>query len=202
MEELSRRQYDILDVIRTSIDKRGYPPTVREIGAAVGLSSTCTVHKHLNILEQRGFIKRNPLKSRSIMPALPGPGEAAPKVAVLPLIGRVAAGIPLLAEENIEDMVPLPVAVTRGRDSFVLRIAGESMVGDGLRDGDYVVVARQPTAENGDTVVALIGDEATVKRYYREDDAIRLQPANPAFKPIRLREVSILGKVIASYRIY
>jgi len=124
------------------------------------------------------------------------------EVVELPLVGRVAAGVPLLASENVEDMVPLPLTITRGRDAFILRVVGESMIGDGLLDGDYVVVARQQTAVNGDLVVALIGEEATVKRFYLEAGMVRLQPSNPMFQPIILRDAAILGKVIASYRSY
>ena len=201
MDSLSQRQRLILDVIKRSMEKRGYPPTVREIGAAVGLCSTCTVHKHLNSLEQRGYIRRNPLISRSVMLAEDSLARKA-EVVELPLVGRVAAGVPLLASENVEDMVPLPLTITRGRDAFILRVVGESMIGDGLLDGDYVVVARQQTAVNGDLVVALIGEEATVKRFYLEAGMVRLQPSNPMFQPIILRDAAILGKVIASYRSY
>ncbi len=201
MDNLSQRQRLILDVIKQSMEKRGYPPTVREIGAAVGLRSTCTVHKHLNSLEQKGYIRRNPLISRSVMLAEDSLTRKA-EVAELPLVGRVAAGVPLLAAENVEEMVPLPLTITGGHDAFVLRVVGESMIGDGLLDGDYVVVARQQTAVNGDLVVALIGEEATIKRFYLEAEMVRLQPSNPVFQPILLRDVTILGKVIASYRVY
>jgi len=201
MGNLSQRQSLILDFIRQNVEKRGYPPTVREIGAAVGLSSTCTVHKHLNSLEQKGYIRRNPLISRSVMLA-EDPLARKAEVVELPLVGRVAAGVPLLASENVEDTVSLPLTITRGHDAFVLRVVGESMTGDGLLDGDYVVVARQQTAVNGDMIVALIGEEATVKRFYLDSGMVRLQPSNPLFQPIVLRDVAILGRVIASYRMY
>ncbi|EKP93922.1 transcriptional repressor LexA [Thermaerobacter subterraneus] len=198
MEELTRRQRQILDYIKASIRERGYPPSVREIGEAVGLKSTSTVHTYLARLERKGYIRRDPTKPRAIE-VLEESGLRTRTVPV-PLVGQVTAGQPILAVENIEDVLPLPTELVPEGEVFALRIRGDSMIGAGILDGDYVIVRRQETADNGDIVVALIDDEATVKRFYRERDGIRLQPENPAMEPIRVRTARILGKVVALLR--
>jgi repressor LexA len=219
--EPSERQRDILDFLEAFIDKNGYPPSVREIGEAVGLSSSSTVHSHLNALENKGFIKRDPSSARAL--TVIGHKEAKARsanpqnhssedrqeayqerlprnVVALPLVGRVAAGAPALAEQNIEDSLVLPTQIVGDTGSFLLTVRGESMIDAGIFDGDYVVVKEQPTANNGEIVVALIDDEATVKTFYREPDRIRLQPENRSMEPIYARDVTILGKVIALLR--
>ncbi|MEA2422155.1 MAG: repressor LexA, partial [Thermoleophilaceae bacterium] len=197
--KLTKRQQEIFEFIKQYSGRHGYPPTVRDIGKAIGLTSSSTVHAHLSNLEKLGLVRRDPTKPR----ALELLGEAARKIAGpsgLPLVGRVAAGSPILAEENIEDYVEVP-PIAGGEDGeYVLRVTGESMKDAGILDGDYVIVQRQDTAANGEIVVALVGEEATVKRYFREDDHIRLQPENSAMEPIRTREVAVLGKVVGVCR--
>lgn len=198
--KLTKRQQEIFDFIKRYSAKHGYPPTVRDIGKAIGLTSSSTVHAHLANLEKLGMLRRDPTKPR----ALELLGEAARKVVPgpsgLPLVGRVAAGAPVLAEENIEDYVEVP-QIAGGEDGeYILRVTGDSMKDAGILDGDYVIVHRQETAANGEIVVALVGDEATVKRYFREADHIRLQPENDAFEPIRTREVAVLGRVVGVCR--
>jgi repressor LexA len=198
--KLTKRQREIFDYIRKYSSDHGYPPTVRDIGKAIGLTSSSTVHAHLANLEKLGVLRRDPTKPR----ALELLGDAARKVmpgpSGLPLVGRVAAGAPILAEENIEDYVEVPQIAGGESGEYVLRVSGDSMKNAGILDGDFVVVHRQDTAENGEVVVALVGDEATVKRYYRESDHVRLQPENDAFEPIRTREVAILGRVVGVCR--
>lgn len=198
MEELTRRQRQILDYIKACIRERGYPPSVREIGEAVGLKSTSTVHAYLSRLEQKGFIRRDPTKPRAI--EVFDEAMARARTVAVPLVGQVTAGQPILAVENIEDVLPLPTGLVPDGEVFALRIRGDSMIGAGILDGDYVIVRRQETADNGDIVVALIDDEATVKRFFRENDRIRLQPENPAMEPIYVRDARILGKVVALLR--
>jgi repressor LexA len=197
--KLTKRQQEIFEFIKQYSGRHGYPPTVRDIGKAIGLTSSSTVHAHLANLEKLGLVRRDPTKPR----ALELLGEAARKIARpsgLPLVGRVAAGSPILAEENIEDYVEVP-PIAGGEDGeYVLRVAGDSMIDAGILDGDYVIVHRQETADNGEIVVALVGEEATVKRYFREADHIRLQPENPAMEPIRTREAAVLGKVVGVCR--
>jgi repressor LexA len=197
--KLTKRQQEIFEFIKLYSGRHGYPPTVRDIGKAIGLTSSSTVHAHLANLEKLGLVRRDPTKPR----ALELLGEAARKIAGpsgLPVVGRVAAGSPILAEENIEDYVEVP-PIAGGEDGeYVLRVSGESMKDAGILDGDYVIVQRQETAENGEIVVALVGEEATVKRYFRESDHIRLQPENSAMEPIRTREVAVLGKVVGVCR--
>jgi repressor LexA len=202
--DLTDRQRQVLDFIKSETERQGFPPTVRDIGAAVGLSSSSTVHAHLAALEAKGLIRRDPSKPRAlevmsrhdVVPLQPRLSN----VVDLPVIGAVAAGVPTLAAENIESTISLPTEVVRDDATFVLRVKGESMIGAGIFDGDYVVVRQQPTAANGDIVVAQIEDEATVKRYYREPDRIRLQPENPTMDPIYSRDVTVLGKVVAVFR--
>jgi repressor LexA len=197
--DLTKRQKEIFDFIRRYASKYGYPPTVREIGRAVGLQSSSTVHAHLANLEKVGLLRRDPTKPRAIE-LLVDRAKRAVRGAGLPLVGHVSAGEPILAEENIEDYVQLPPAVGGDDGDYVLRVRGDSMRDAGILEGDYVVVSQADDADNGEIVVALIEDEATVKRFYREKDRIRLQPANKAYKPIRSRDAKVLGKVIGVYR--
>jgi repressor LexA len=197
--KLTKRQQEIFEFIKQYSGRHGYPPTVRDIGKAIGLTSSSTVHAHLANLEKLGLVRRDPTKPR----ALELLGEAARKItgpSGLPLVGRVAAGSPILAEENIEDYVEVP-PIAGGEDGeYVLRVAGDSMIDAGILDGDYVIVHRQETADNGEIVVALVGEEATVKRYFVESDHIRLQPENSSMEPIRTRDVAVLGKVVGVCR--
>ncbi len=197
--DLTKRQKEIFDFIRRYASKYGYPPTVREIGRAVGLQSSSTVHAHLANLEKVGLLRRDPTKPRAIE-LLVDRAKRAVRGAGLPLVGHVSAGEPILAEENIEDYVQLPPAMGGDDGDYVLRVRGDSMRDAGILEGDYGVVNQADDADNGEIVVALIEDEATVKRFYREKDRIRLQPANKAYKPIRSRDAKVLGKVIGVYR--
>ena len=198
---LTPRQRQIMQFINERIRRKGYPPSVREIGDAVGLSSSSTVHGHLTRLEEKGLIRRDPTKPRAIEVLEEGgarPGR--PPTANVPLVGRVTAGRPVLAVENIEEYYPLPLAFVPDEGSFLLQVRGDSMIEAGIHDRDYVLVRPQNAADNGEIVVALIGDEATVKRFYREEDHVRLQPANSRLQPIIAREVTVLGKVTALLR--
>src|ERR671930_127809 len=203
---LTGRQREIWDFLVEYVDRHGYPPTVREIGEAVGLASPSTVHAHLANLERAGLIKRDPTKPRALeLRRDPKPEPPHAEVHRLPLLGEIAAGGPLLAEQNIEDYVAVPEPLARGGEEFLLRVKGDSMIGAGILDGDYVVVRRQQDARNGDIVAALAGDdetadEATVKTFFREDGRIRLQPENDALEPIYARHVQILGKVVGVFR--
>ena len=202
--ELTARQREILDFVRAEVHRRGFPPSVREIGEAVGLSSSSTVHSHLSALESKGFIRRDPSKPRALEVLDyrdTGRGVDVGDVRAVPLVGRVAAGAPLLAAENIEETIALPAELADEGSSFILRVAGESMIDAGILDGDYVVVRQQETAVNGDVVVAMVGGEdATVKRFFREPDRVRLQPENAAMEPILTRDVVILGRVTGLFR--
>ena len=201
---LTARQQQIWDFVVRYVDDHGYPPTVREIGEAVGLASPSTVHAHLANLERAGLLRRDPTKPRAL--ELSGRSDESRHAADrhgLPLVGEIAAGGPLLAEQDIEDYVGVPDVI--GPGDFVLRVKGESMVDAGILPGDYVVVRRQQTAQDGDVVVALAGadefaDEATLKRFFREGDRVRLQPENAAMEPIYADHVDILGKVIGVFR--
>ncbi len=197
--DLTKRQKEIFDYIRKYAAKTGYPPTVREIGKAVGLTSSSTVHAHLANLEKIGLLRRDPTKPRAIellvektKQKLAGRG--------LPLVGEVAAGEPLLAEENIEEYLELPDMIGGEEGDYILRVKGDSMKDAGILAGDYVVVKQTDDASNGEIVVALLEHEATVKRFFREKDQIRLQPENSAYKPIRTREATLLGKVVGVFR--
>ncbi len=198
--DLTPRQQQIIEVIRSSIAEQGYPPTVREIGAAVGLSSPASVQNHLSALEERGYIRRGALRRRALELVTAKVDASAPRSVLVPLVGRVAAGQPLLAEQNVEDVLELPPFLAQDDGCFVLQVQGTSMVGAGILDGDLVVVRRQDDAENGDIVVALLEDEATVKRFYREADHVRLQPENAEMEPILTRDPRILGKVTGVMR--
>ena len=197
---LTSRRRAILDFIRRTIQEQGYPPTVREICEAVGLRSTSTVHFHLKALEEAGYLEREPLLTRALRPVGPEYETKQQRARYVPVVGRVAAGRPVLAEENIDEVIPLPEEMLPGGEAFLLRVKGDSMIGDGIEDGDLVIVQRQETAEDGDIVVALIEDEATVKRFFRHHDQVELRPSNPQYEPIFVRDVRILGKVVGLLR--
>jgi repressor LexA len=197
--DLTKRQKEIFDYIRKYAGKHGYPPTVREIGKAVGLHSSSTVHAHLANLEKIGLLKRDPTKPRAIellvdraRKMMQGPG--------LPLVGQVAAGEPILAEEHIEEYLEVPAVIGGETGDYILRIKGDSMKDVGILEGDFVVVRPAEDASNGEIVVAMLEDEATVKRFYREKDQVRLEPANKAYKPIKTRDADLLGKVVGVFR--
>ncbi len=199
---ISSRQQQILRYIQQHMDAHGYPPTVREIGSAVSLSSSSTVHAHLKSLQEQGHIERDAVLTRAIKLTGTGGDEGRPPVKSfiqMPIIGTVAAGKPRLAVEDVEDVFPLPSDFISG-DGFMLRVIGDSMIEDGIHEGDLVVVRRQQTADNGETVVAMIDNEATVKRFYKEKSRIRLQPANKRMKPMYFDNVDIAGKVVGLVR--
>lgn len=205
---LSKRQASILDYIVKQITLKGYPPSVREIGEAVGLQSSSTVHNHLTQLEEKGYIRRDPTKPRAIMilktndemDAFYEEEKPFDEMVNVPLIGTVAAGTPILATQNVEDTITLPMHLVRHNNAFLLRVKGESMVNAGIFDGDLLIVSPQKVANNGDIVVAVIGDEATVKTFYREKDQIRLQPENDSMKPIYVQNIELAGKVTGLFR--
>ena len=204
--DLTKRQQEIFDFIRKYSAKYGYPPTVRDIGKAVGLASSSTVHAHLANLEKIGLLRRDPSKPRAIELLDRAVGNAVDSVRGifpsegLPVLGSVAAGQPMLAEENIEEYVSIPDIAGGGEGEYLLRIRGESMIEAGILEGDHVVVHPQDTAQDGEIVVALLGEEATVKRYFKEPDHIRLQPENATMEPIRSKEVKVLGRVVGLLR--
>jgi repressor LexA len=204
--DLTKRQQEIYDFIRKYSAKYGYPPTVRDIGKAVGLASSSTVHAHLANLEKVGRLRRDPSKPRAIelldkaVDAAVGSVRSIVSPDSLPLLGSVAAGQPILAEENVEEYVPVPAFAGGDDGDYLLRIRGESMKNAGIMEDDLVVVHQQETAQQGDIVVALLGEEATVKRYFRESDHVRLQPENETMEPIRTREVKVLGRVVGLLR--
>ena len=207
--KLSKRQAAIYDYIRTYTEDHGYPPSVREIGSAVGLKSPSTVHMHLKALEELSLIRRDPKKPRTIdvtktqddSPKLGSVVEDLGSNTIsLPLVGRVAAGMPILAEQNIEENLVLPTSIVGDASSFILRVHGDLMINAGIFNGDYIVVKEQQDAHNGEIVVALVGDSATVKTFYREKDRVRLQPENDAMQPIYVTDPIILGKVTALIR--
>jgi repressor LexA len=209
---LTQRQREVYEYVVSYVDSHGYPPTVREIGEAVGLASPSTVHAHLANLERAGYLRRDPTKPRALelmkrertagaTVSVADVGE----VRVLPLVGEIAAGGPLLAEQNVEDHLAVPDTLSRGGEEFLLRVKGDSMIEAGILAGDYVVVQRQQTAKDGDIVVALAGqdeaaDEATVKTFFREQGRVRLQPENSSMEPLYPEHVSILGKVVGVFR--
>jgi repressor LexA len=210
--DLTKRQQEIFDFIKRYSAKYGYPPTVRDIGKAVGLASSSTVHAHLANLERLGVLRRDPSKPRAIElldRVREDVGGAVGSVADnvrslvrpgLPVVGQVAAGQPILAEENIEDYVQVPPIAGGDQGEYVLRVRGESMKDVGILEGDYVVVRPQDTASDGEIVVALVGEEATVKRFFRESDHVRLQPENASMEPIRSKDVRVLGRVVGLFR--
>jgi repressor LexA len=210
--DLTKRQQEIFDFIKRYSAKYGYPPTVRDIGKAVGLASSSTVHAHLANLERLGLLRRDPTKPRALelLDRVRGDVGGAVETVTgnvrnlvrpgLPLVGQVAAGQPILAEENIEDYVQVPPIAGGEEGEYVLRVRGESMKDIGILEGDYVVVRPQDTATDGEIVVALVGEEATVKRFFREADHVRLQPENAAMEPIRSKDVRVLGRVVGLFR--
>ncbi len=198
--KISAKQQEILEYIKETILKKGYPPAVREICEAVSLKSTSSVHSHLETLEENGYIRRDPTKPRAIEILDDHFNLTRREVANIPLIGSVAAGQPILAQENIENYFPVPVDLIPNQETFILKVKGESMINAGILDGDHIIVAQQETADNGDIVVALLDDSATVKRFYRENSQIRLQPENDTMEPIYATDVQILGKVVGLLR--
>lgn len=212
MEELTDRQKEILRFIARTTEERGFPPTIREIGGEFAIRSTNGVNDHLKALERKGYLSRGEQKSRALVPTasgrmLLGIGASKSRAIEVPVLGRVAAGLPLLAEENLDDTLQIDPGVLpqSGRDVFALKVKGESMIGDGILDGDLVFVRRQPTARSGEMVVALIEGEATVKRFFPESGRIRLQPSNPTMEPIfvaasQAKDTAILGVVVGVFR--
>jgi repressor LexA len=203
-KDLTKRQQEIFDFIKKYSARYGYPPTVRDIGKAVGLASSSTVHAHLANLEKVGLLRRDPSKPRAIELLDKAVETAKAAVSIgpsgLPLVGQVAAGQPILAEENIEEYVDVPALAGGDDGEYVLRVRGDSMIHAGILEGDYVVVRPQDTAADGEIVVALVGEEATVKRFFREADHVRLQPENATMEPIRSRDVRVLGRVVGVFR--
>lgn len=199
---LSERQRQIVDFIRSTIENKGYPPSVREIGEAIGLSSSSTVHGHLDKLAKLGVIRRDPTKPRAIELIGEKLTRERTRTMTIPVIGRVTAGQPILAQENIEDQFPLPLDFVRAdeKELFFLKVQGDSMVDAGILSGDWVLVRKQETARNGEIVVALIEDEATVKRFFKEQGQIRLQPENRFMDPIIVPDAKVLGKVVGVIR--
>ena len=200
--KISKKQLEILEYIKAQILERGFPPAVREICEAVNLKSTSSVHSHLETLEKNGYIRRDPTKPRAIEILDDTFNLTRREVVNVPLIGRVAAGEPLLAQENIENYFPIPMEFMPDKQTFMLAVKGESMINAGILDGDMVLVEQAQTASNGDMVVALIEDGATVKRFYKEEGVYRLQPENDFMDPIIVKDVTILGKVIGVFRFF
>lgn len=202
MKELSERQKQIYQFIKRTVQDKGYPPSVREIGNAVGLQSSSTVHGHMAKLEEKGFIRRDPTKPRAIEIVIQDEENHTPVIQV-PVLGKVTAGLPITAVENVEEYFPLPEHFTANHNSeiFLLNVMGESMIEAGIHDGDRVIVRKQNIAHNGDIIVAMNSDdEATVKRFYKENGYYRLQPENPSMEPIYLDSVTVLGKVVGLFR--
>ena len=199
-EQLTDKQQQILEFIKHRILEKGYPPAVREICQALPLRSTSSFHSHLETLERKGYIRRDPTKPRAIEIIDDDFNLARREIVHIPIVGTITAGEPILAVENIEDYFPMQPDFISSRDTFMLHVRGESMINAGIMDGDLVIVQQQPTADNGDIVVAMIDDSATVKRFYKEDGHYRLQPENDAMDPIIVPEVSVIGKVIGLYR--
>lgn len=200
--KISTKQKEILEYIKDEILKRGYPPAVREICEAVNLKSTSSVHSHLETLEKNGYIRRDPTKPRAIEIMDDSFQSVRTEMASIPIIGTVAAGQPILAQENIEGYFPIPVDMVPNAETFVLRVKGDSMINVGIYNGDNIFVEKCNTARNGDTVVALVDDSATVKTYYKENGHYRLQPENDSMDPIIVDHVDILGKVFGVFRLY
>lgn len=198
--KISKKQEEILEYIKSELLSKGYPPAVREICEAVHLKSTSSVHSHLETLEKNGYIRRDPTKPRAIEIMHDTFNLTRREVVNVPVIGRVAAGAPILAEENIENYFPIPMEFMPNEKTFLLSVKGESMINAGILDGDYVLIKQQSNAENGDMVVALVEDGATVKRFFKEEGVYRLQPENDFMDPIIVESVEILGKVIGVFR--
>ena len=199
VKDLTKRQREIFDFISRYLKQHGYPPTVREIGTAVGLHSSSTVHAHLSKLESLGVLRRDPSKPRALE-VLVERAKKAVRPSGLPLVGQVAAGEPILAEENIEEYLEVPDVVGGEDGDYILRVRGESMKDAGILEGDFVVVRPAENARDGEIVVALVGEEATVKRFFKEKDHVRLQPENKSFKPIKIQDVRLLGRVVGMFR--
>lgn len=205
-EKLTPKQEEILNFIKQEILAKGYPPSVREICEAVTLKSTSSVHAHLESLERKGYIRKDPTKPRTIEVVDDSFNVLRSEIISIPMIGRVAAGVPLLAEENIEGYFPIPAEFMPNNEAFILTVHGNSMINIGILDGDMIIVERKSTASNGEIVVALVVDEAssepaaTVKRFYKEDGYIRLQPENDTMEPLIVNDCEIIGKVIGVYR--
>lgn len=197
---LSKRQGEILKYIKSCIIKKGYPPSVREIGAAVGLSSSSSVHSNLEALEKKGYIRKSPNKSRTIEVVDEDFSYKKNNTVNIPLLGEVAAGQPIFAQENISDYFPVPAQLLPKADAFMLTVHGDSMINAGIYDGDCIIVAKQTSAQDGDIVVVLFEDSATVKTFYKEKEFIRLQPENDTMEPILVKEAVILGKVAGLFR--
>jgi repressor LexA len=200
--KISDKQQEILDFIKKEILKKGYPPTVRDICEAVDLKSTSSVHSHLETLEKNGYIRRDPTKPRAIEIIDDNFNLTRTEMVSVPMVGRVAAGEPILAVENIESYFPIPAEYMPNAESFMLKVKGESMINVGIMDGDQILVERCTTANNGDMVVALVDDSATVKTFYKESDHIRLQPENDTMDPIIVPNCEILGKVFGVFRFF
>ncbi|MCI8311857.1 MAG: transcriptional repressor LexA [Lachnospiraceae bacterium] len=200
--KITPKQQEILDFIKSEILQKGYPPAVRDICEAVHLKSTSSVHSHLETLEKNGYIRRDPTKPRAIEIMEENFYMLRHEVVNVPLVGTVAAGQPILAAENIESYFPIPAEYIPNNDTFMLKVKGDSMVNAGIFDGDQILVQQQSTAENGEMVVAMVGDSATVKTFYKEDGHYRLQPENDSMNPIIVDEVTILGKVFGVFRLF
>ena len=200
--KISDKQREILEYIKAEILNKGYPPAVREICEAVKLKSTSSVHAHLETLEKNGYIRRDPTKPRAIEIVDENFNLTRREMVNVPIVGRVAAGEPILAVENIENYFPIPAEFMPNEQTFILQVQGESMVNAGILDGDYILVEQQTTANDGDMVVALVDDSATVKTFYKEDGHIRLQPENDSMDPIIVEDVQILGKVFGVFRMF
>jgi len=200
--KITKKQQEILNYIKDQIIDRGYPPAVRDICQAVSLKSTSSVHAHLETLEKNGYIRRDPTKPRAIEILDEDFNLSRREVTNIPLVGNVAAGTPILAEQNIENYFPIPVEMAPNAKCFALKVKGDSMINIGINDGDIVFVKQTASAENGDLVVALVEDSATVKNFYRENGHIRLQPQNDDYEPIIVNECMILGKVFGVFRLY
>lgn len=200
--KITPKQQEILDFIKSEILQKGYPPAVRDICEAVHLKSTSSVHSHLETLEKNGYIRRDPTKPRAIEIMEENFYMLRHEVVNIPLVGTVAAGQPILAAENIESYFPIPAEYIPNNDTFMLKVKGDSMVNAGIFDGDQILVQQQSTAENGEMVVAMVGDSATVKTFYKEDGHYRLQPENDSMNPIIVDEVTILGKVFGVFRLF
>ena len=201
-EDLKQREIDILFFIKKMIEQNGYPPTVREIGRGVGIKSTSTVHSALSNLEDRDYIRRDPTKPRAIE-ILDQENDllmTKKRTVDIPILGQVTAGAPILAVENIEDTIPLPLDYAQDRELFILRVKGESMINIGIMDGDYVIIERRNFAKNGDHVLALLDEEATIKTFYKEDGYVRLQPENDFMNPIYAQDVNVIGVIVGLYR--
>ena len=200
--KISPKQTEILEYIKSEIINRGFPPAVREICEAVNLKSTSSVHSHLETLERNGYIRRDPTKPRAIEIVDDNFNLTRRELVNVPVVGRVAAGEPILAVENVENYFPIPAEFMPNSQTFMLNVKGESMINAGILDGDQILVQQQSTAENGDIVVALIDDSATVKTFYKEDGYYRLQPENDTMEPIIVKDVQIMGKVIGVFRFF